>query len=181
MLTEINAGVEWWRQRIQHAGSIQNIGTPHQFSHFANLANKMLQQKYQNHWYIDQPTRGQAFRALLNDESGPDPLLAQALATAGLPLSLFGHWGVVVWIDSGSVSVRCKGGEIFELYRAPVASPKKAQPSYQPSQTLSPPRRTSPQLREVVNAPSYQPSYVPAYYPPQQYLPSYNGQRVTVY
>ena len=172
MLTEINTGVEWWRQRIQHAGSIQNIGTQQQFSHFANLANKMLQQKYQNHWYIDQPTRGQAYRALINDESGPDPLLAQALSTAGLPMSLFGHQDVIMWIDSGSVSVRCKGGEIFELYKAPIASPKKAQLYNQPVQTL-PPRRTSPQLREVVNAPSYQPSYQPAYYSQQQYLPSY--------
>ena len=190
MLTEINTGAEWWRQRVQHAAKMLSFGLPQQFDHFQSTLTSILQKKYQNHWYNDEPTRGQAFRAILNDESGPDRSLIQALTAAGLPLNLCGHQDIVMWIDSGSVSVRCKGGEVFDLYKAPVPAPapQNYQVPYKPATTHYPTyqqptpvyasqysyeqkpsarTRTSPQLREVVN---YGFPQAPVYsYPSYQY------------
>jgi protein Tob/BTG len=73
----------------------------------ANLL-KSLVQRYENHWYPDQPSKGQAYRCIrINTQAPRDPILERAATDCGLsyeclklPLEL------TVWIDPDEISYR---------------------------------------------------------------------------
>ncbi|NWV43354.1 B910 protein, partial [Grantiella picta] len=78
---------------------------------FAAKLTTVLFEKYKNHWYLDNPSRGQAFRCIrINKHQARDPLLQQAcvesdvdFAELGLPREM------TLWVDPFEVC--CRYGE----------------------------------------------------------------------
>ncbi|NXO28453.1 B910 protein, partial [Cisticola juncidis] len=83
----------------------------HEMEKFAAKLTTILFEKYKNHWYLDNPSRGQAFRCIrINQHQAQDPLLARAcaesdvdFATLGLPKEM------TLWVDPFEVC--CRYGE----------------------------------------------------------------------
>lgn len=89
------------------------------------LAEELLKQlrlKYQNHWHVDQPSKGSGFRSLKFSLPKIDRILHNAAKEVGLdereiiqclPVNL------MIWIDPGEVSYReGERGQIHILYKA---------------------------------------------------------------
>ncbi|NXU36126.1 B915 protein, partial [Drymodes brunneopygia] len=78
---------------------------------FAAKLTMLLFEKYKNHWYLDNPSRGQAFRCIrINKNQARDPLLEKACVesdvdfeTLGLPKEM------TLWVDPFEVC--CRYGE----------------------------------------------------------------------
>lgn len=98
---ELTIAAAWWASRT---GDL----SPEQASLFKdNLSNK-LHEKYRGHWCIENPLRGNAFRAILFDETTCDRVLSNAAQSSfisqferRLPAE-----AVVMWVDPGSVSIK---------------------------------------------------------------------------
>ncbi|NXB08295.1 B915 protein, partial [Cnemophilus loriae] len=83
----------------------------HKMEKFAAKLTTLLFEKYKNHWYLDNPSRGQAFRCIrINKHQARDPLLEQACVesdvdfdTLGLPKEM------TLWVDPFEVC--CRYGE----------------------------------------------------------------------
>lgn len=78
---------------------------------FCDQLTSILVEKFKNHWYTDTPTRGQAFRSIHVDETGPaDPVLQKAAVGSNL---CYGDLHLppefTLWIDPQEVS--CRFGE----------------------------------------------------------------------
>eukprot|EP00035_Acanthoeca_spectabilis_P035531 m.35178 g.35178 ORF g.35178 m.35178 type:complete len:234 (+) comp7418_c0_seq1:213-914(+) len=74
-----------------------------------------LAQKYSTHWWIEQPSRGEGFRHLSCGRDRVDPVVAQALRTAGIPLSRLAAQlprELSLWCDPGAVTTRIGGGDL---------------------------------------------------------------------
>ncbi|NXJ17458.1 B910 protein, partial [Dicrurus megarhynchus] len=78
---------------------------------FAARLTTVLFEKYKNHWYLDSPCRGQAFRCIrINKQQPQDPLLEQACAESGVDFQQMGlPEELTVWVDPFEVS--CRYGE----------------------------------------------------------------------
>jgi hypothetical protein len=106
MKDEIREGVEFLRQFLAKYG---NSLTPTQIDTFAAKLNRMLEERYVNHWYVDHPMKGQAFRCLRlkRSENYIDPVLERLLSDLGLTLAQLGLPNdFTLWIDPGEVTVR---------------------------------------------------------------------------
>ncbi|XP_032834684.2 uncharacterized protein LOC116956909 [Petromyzon marinus] len=70
-----------------------------------------LLDRYKNHWYPEQPSRGQAYRCLrMNGIAAVDPVLATACEASGVAyVELCLPRELTVWVDPGEVS--CRYGE----------------------------------------------------------------------
>ncbi|NXA39014.1 B915 protein, partial [Eudromia elegans] len=78
---------------------------------FAAKLTTILFEKYKDHWYLDNPSRGQAFRCIrINKHQRKDPLLEQACAESNVD---FNHLGLpkemTLWVDPFEVC--CRYGE----------------------------------------------------------------------
>jgi len=79
-----------------------------QRSKFVGSFQRNLQTKFMDHWYVNEPLRGQGYRCLrLHPDPTREPMIAKALKDAELnysdiklPLEL------TVWVDPGEVSYR---------------------------------------------------------------------------
>ncbi|XP_078740571.1 uncharacterized protein LOC144953807 [Lampetra fluviatilis] len=76
----------------------------------AKLTARLLD-RYKNHWYPEQPSRGQAYRCLrMNSIKAVDPVLAAACEASGIAYAELGlPRELTVWVDPGEVS--CRYGE----------------------------------------------------------------------
>jgi protein Tob/BTG len=73
---------------------------------FQKHLNDILEQRYSNHWYTDDPEKGHAFRSIWFHSSRIDPLLLEAAKKAGITdLSSRMQAEVIMWVDPGLVSV----------------------------------------------------------------------------
>nr|XP_056716213.1 protein BTG4 [Euleptes europaea] len=86
------------------------LNTP-QTEKFASKLMMILFEKYKNHWYLDNPSRGQAFRCIrINRFQTRDPLLEQACVESNVD---FGRLGLpkelTIWVDPFDVC--CRYGE----------------------------------------------------------------------
>jgi protein Tob/BTG len=105
MKDEIREGVEFLRQFLAKYGGL----TQSQIDTFAIKLTSLLEQRYVNHWYENNPMKGQAFRCLRlkRSESYMDPVLEKILKETGLSLNQLGLPNdFTLWIDPGEVSVR---------------------------------------------------------------------------
>mmetsp|Transcript_94060 Transcript_94060/g.130647 ORF Transcript_94060/g.130647 Transcript_94060/m.130647 type:complete len:239 (-) Transcript_94060:209-925(-) len=78
------------------------------------LANG-LAEKYSAHWWTEQPARGEGFRHLSCSRDRVDPVVSQALRSAGIPLSRLAAQlphELSVWCDPGAVSMRIGNGDL---------------------------------------------------------------------
>lgn len=104
---------------------------------------KELEEKYKNHWYVETPRRGQAYRTILFDSTGfVDNTIQNALRECGLSESIldldslfptFKEKPVQVWVDPYCVEVAyLKSKKSSILYQQAI----EQQPVYQqPQQT----------------------------------------------
>ena len=103
------------------------------------LVDAMVQ-KYSNSWEVDNPLRGNAFRAINVIDNRLDSLLIRTAQLSGVHLSpTFFPKSIVIWIDPRSVSYRIGDyGNTIYIYdgRKPVrtssslASPPSSPPGY---------------------------------------------------
>ncbi|NXC36065.1 B915 protein, partial [Campylorhamphus procurvoides] len=68
---------------------------------FAASLTAILFEKYKNHWYLDNPSRGQAFRCIrINHQQARDPLLEQACRESDVDFNKLGlPKEMTVWVD----------------------------------------------------------------------------------
>ncbi|XP_068016046.1 protein BTG4 [Melanerpes formicivorus] len=71
----------------------------------------ILFEKYKNHWYLDNPSRGQAFRCIrINKHQARDPLLEQACVESDVDFDKLGlPKEMTLWVDPFEVC--CRYGE----------------------------------------------------------------------
>ncbi|NXM73421.1 B915 protein, partial [Serilophus lunatus] len=83
----------------------------HKIEKFAARLTTILFEKYKNHWYLDNPTRGQAFRCIrINKHQARDPLLEQACVESDVDFNKLGlPKEMTLWVDPFEVS--CRYGE----------------------------------------------------------------------
>lgn len=103
MKQEILVACQYWADRLDY--HVPHT-TKETFRH--NLALK-LASKFQGHWYIDTPHRGQALREILFDpvDRFIDDSLFEAANLSGFNFSEVynGSHGVRMWVDPGEVEV----------------------------------------------------------------------------
>ncbi|XP_062995424.1 protein BTG4 [Elgaria multicarinata webbii] len=82
-----------------------------QLEMFASKLLTTLFERYKNHWYPDNPSKGQAFRCIrINQFNARDPLLDQACAESNVDFRSLGlPKELTVWVDPFEVS--CRYGE----------------------------------------------------------------------
>jgi hypothetical protein len=107
MKLEIDAAAQWF------AGYLCRYGLNTELAdRFKNCLAKQLELKFQNHWYEDQPLRGNAYRSVTVDKrSKMDGLLEKAASEASVPdlSNQLGPLSFVMWIDPFEVAVRFFG------------------------------------------------------------------------
>ncbi|NWV05718.1 B910 protein, partial [Ptilonorhynchus violaceus] len=83
----------------------------HKTEKFAAKLTTILFEKYKNHWYLDNPSRGQAFRCIrINKHQARDPLLEQACAESNVDFTTLGlPKEMTLWVDPFEVC--CRYGE----------------------------------------------------------------------
>ncbi|XP_032084707.1 protein BTG4 isoform X2 [Thamnophis elegans] len=82
-----------------------------QMEKFASTLTTLLFERYKNHWYLDNPTKGQGFRCIrLNPLQAKDPLLDQACAASNVDFQSLGlPREMTIWVDPFDVC--CRYGE----------------------------------------------------------------------
>ncbi|NWH70867.1 B910 protein, partial [Piaya cayana] len=78
---------------------------------FAAKLTTILFEKYKNHWYLDNPSRGQAFRCIrINKHQRRDPLLEKACVESDVDFNNLGlPKEMTLWVDPFEVC--CRYGE----------------------------------------------------------------------
>jgi len=103
---EVLKAVNWWKSQLCQNGSVPMDK--------ANVFEKRLLEgivkKIQNHWFVEEPARGQAYRSISLDILGrPDPLLQVATLAANIT-NLHESFpyieSLTMWIDPGLVAVK---------------------------------------------------------------------------
>ncbi|NXC53314.1 B910 protein, partial [Aleadryas rufinucha] len=112
MKDEIAAAVFFVTKLVRREGKLSK----EQVEKFAARLTTALFEKYKNHWYLDSPCRGQAFRCVrINKQQPRDPLLDQACAESDVAFSELGlPEELTVWVDPLEVS--CRYGERSEPF-----------------------------------------------------------------
>uniref|UniRef100_A0A8C5DHW1 B-cell translocation gene 3 n=1 Tax=Gouania willdenowi TaxID=441366 RepID=A0A8C5DHW1_GOUWI len=66
----------------------------------------VLQEKFEGHWYPENPSKGQAYRCIrVNNLHQQDPELLRACRESGIKYSDLGlPWEITLWVDPGEVS-----------------------------------------------------------------------------
>ena len=105
MKEEVAAAVVFVKRLLKRNKSMgdENLQT------FCDHLTKVLVEKFQNHWHLEKPTKGQAFRSVHVDENGPaDPVLQCAAKVSKMRYSdLNLPPEFTLWIDPREVSCRC--------------------------------------------------------------------------
>ncbi|NXC40161.1 B910 protein, partial [Penelope pileata] len=89
----------------------ENKLSKHKIEKFAAKLTTLLFEKYKNHWYLDNPSRGQAFRCIrINKHQTRDPLLEQACVESNVDFNKLGlPKEMTLWVDPFEVC--CRYGE----------------------------------------------------------------------
>ena len=95
---------------------------PDKIDSFCNRLEKLLIEKYKNHWHPQRPHRGSAYRCLRLSERHMDPVIATAAKESGVSrdeLASTLPTELTVWIDPYDVSYRIgEDGSICQLFEA---------------------------------------------------------------
>lgn len=122
----------------------------------------LLADRYENHWYVDKPLKGSAFRCIniSVEDNTIDTVLRNAANEIGVTekdlLGVFSN-GLALWVDPDDVSGRMGKGAIFPIYkkmvnnRTVVSEPAVPAIGHRPQQrprSISPPQSliTSPDI-----------------------------------
>ena len=78
-----------------------------QIENFKNKLTELLVDKFKNHWYKDNPHKGQGYRCIRVNEMGQDPVLSRAASDSGLKYSdLKLPPELTLWVDPDEVCCR---------------------------------------------------------------------------
>ncbi|CAF0812224.1 unnamed protein product [Didymodactylos carnosus] len=104
MKQEINAALDLIVSYVQRFGKVKETN----LNVFRTNLEQSLLEKYQGHWYIEKPVRGQAFRSLIfQKDSECDPIIAKACEKAAFMPALLGiQHDITIWIDPREVTIR---------------------------------------------------------------------------
>lgn len=104
MREEIGAAVLFITRLIRQSGSVSS----EKVVEFSNSLSAILNEKFQNHWYQDHPTKGQGYRCIRINSSEPiDPVLEKAARNSGLQYhDLRLPSELTLWIDPKDVCCR---------------------------------------------------------------------------
>jgi protein Tob/BTG len=104
MLEEISAAVIFLVRLIERSENFSK----EQLEDFKTCLSQLLAERFKNHWFPDQPCKGQGYRCIRVNEWNPrDATLERAATTCGfkyedlkLPLEL------TIWVDPNEVCCR---------------------------------------------------------------------------
>ena len=105
MLEEIDAAVLFVRRFVERNSTL----TKAQIQSFGENLSQILQERFRNHWYEHEPTKGQGYRCIRINEARPvDPILEQAaMVTQGLKYGdLRLPPEMTLWVDPHDVYCR---------------------------------------------------------------------------
>ena len=105
MKKECEAASWWWTYQlnIMVSPTLQNDN----LVVFQRELCKLMELKYKNHWYMDDPERGHAFRSIMYDDGIVDSLLVTAAQKASITnLKHRLPCEVIMWCDPSSVKVQ---------------------------------------------------------------------------
>lgn len=139
----------------------------------------LLAERYENHWYVDKPLKGSAFRCIniSTEDNSIDVALRRAASESGISeeaiRGVFCN-GLALWIDPDDVSGRIGKGAIFPIYKKiadnrTVIQENPTPGSHRPQQrprSISPPQALSscPEIvpsRPITTTISSRPSKTP--------------------
>lgn len=95
----------------------RGTGNAAQADMFCEKLCEILTQRYKNHWHVEQPQRGSAYRCIRNDRR-LDPLISEAAAAAHLTdvVCRLLPCELTLWVDPRDVSYRIgEDGSICDL------------------------------------------------------------------
>jgi len=112
MREEIAAAVVFLTQIVKKNSNL----TADQVQEFSDKLSSSLVEKFKNHWYLDNPLRGQGYRCIrVNDTEPVDPVLDQAAQDCGLKYrDLLMPQELTIWVDPREVC--CRLGEVNGMY-----------------------------------------------------------------
>eukprot|EP00005_Dracoamoeba_jomungandri_P003075 CAMPEP_0174260604 /NCGR_PEP_ID=MMETSP0439-20130205/10055_1 /TAXON_ID=0 /ORGANISM="Stereomyxa ramosa, Strain Chinc5" /LENGTH=199 /DNA_ID=CAMNT_0015344879 /DNA_START=47 /DNA_END=646 /DNA_ORIENTATION=+ len=125
MRQEIVAAVNFVLQKI--------VGVPSELlDAFKETLTNKLEERYNGHWYVEAPHKGQAFRCVVCEDE-VDELLVDVSKQSGIPdLEKKLDLGWTLWVDPGEVDVRYKHSRNCKaIYRGanPTTSTSPGAPS----------------------------------------------------
>jgi protein Tob/BTG len=121
---------------------------------FRTRLTDLLAERYENHWYVDKPLKGSAFRCIniSIEDNSIDIALRSAANESGISeediVCVFPN-GLALWVDPDDVSGRVGKGAIFPIYkkivdnRTVVTEPSSSGLQHRPQQrprSISPPQ-----------------------------------------
>ncbi|CAF0748642.1 unnamed protein product [Didymodactylos carnosus] len=104
MKQEINAALDLIVSYVQRFGKVKETN----LNEFRTNLEKSLLEKYEGHWYIEKPMRGQAYRSLVFTKKNEcDPIVTQACEKAAFNSILLGiQHDITIWVDPKEVTIR---------------------------------------------------------------------------
>lgn len=127
MKEEIRSAVNFFHKHLNTNSSLSSEQT----RNFRDVLERLITDKFQNHWHPYKPLKGNAYRCINIERTQIDPVLVKAADEASVPLievmAVFPD-GFALWIDPDDVSVRFgTRGSICPIYGKELRNIETAQ------------------------------------------------------
>jgi len=105
MKKECDSAAFWWANQLNTSAA--PLLSQEQISSFQRVLAEILESKYLNHWYPDEPERGSAFRSIINDNRTVDQVLLEAASKAKISnLKSRLNAEAIMWVDPHQIQVQ---------------------------------------------------------------------------